>query len=107
MENGMDAIGFIGFGEAAHVLARGLNGAGAQVLAWDIDLDDPARHHRVKARARDAGIELTAGLTELAERCGVLLSTVVSSAAVVAAESAASHLGPRHPTSTSTPPRRP
>jgi 3-hydroxyisobutyrate dehydrogenase-like beta-hydroxyacid dehydrogenase len=96
MENGMDAIGFIGFGEAAHVLARGLNGAGAQVLAWDIDLDDPARHHRVKARARDAGIELTAGLTELAERCGVLLSTVVSSAAVVAAESAASHLGPRH-----------
>lgn len=92
----MEAIGFIGFGEAAHVLAKGLKGAGAQVFAWDIDLDDPTRRERVEARARDAGIDLASDLRDLIGRCGVLLSTVVSSAAVTAAENAAPHLGPRH-----------
>jgi len=92
----MEAIGFIGFGEAAHVLAKGLRDAGAQVFAWDIDLDDTARRHRVEARAGDAGVDLTTGLSDLAGRCDVLLSAVVSSAAVTAAESAAPQLERRH-----------
>lgn len=92
----MQAIGFIGFGEAAHVLSKSLRGAGAEVLAWDIDLDDPARRHRIDARGRDAGVRLAAGIADLAGRCDLLLSTVVSSAAIAAAESTAPHLGPRH-----------
>jgi 3-hydroxyisobutyrate dehydrogenase-like beta-hydroxyacid dehydrogenase len=96
MEGGAQTIGFIGFGEAAHVLAKGLTDAGARVLAWDIDLDDAVRRHRIEARARDAGTELTTGLTELAGQCSVLLSTVVSSAAAIAVESIAPHLAPRH-----------
>lgn len=92
----MEAIGFIGFGEAARVLAKGLSEAGAQVVAWDIDLDNPARRDRVETRARDAGVALASGLSDLAGRCDVLLSTVVSSAAVTAAKSASPHLGPRH-----------
>lgn len=92
----MEAIGFIGFGEAAHVLTKGLKGAGARVVAWDKDLDDPARLERVEARARDAGVDLASDMRDLARRCGVLLSTVVSSAAVAAAENAAPHLEPRH-----------
>ena len=92
----MRTIGFIGFGEAAHVLSKGMRGAAAEVLAWDIDLDDRTRRHRVEARAADAGVRLTAGLPELAGTCDVLLSAVVSSAAVAAAKATAPHLGPRH-----------
>ena len=93
----MDAIGFIGFGEVGRLLARGLADAGAPpVFAWDVELDDPARRDRVMARAAAAGATICASYDELARSAGLLISAVVSSAAVRAARNAAPHLGPQH-----------
>jgi 3-hydroxyisobutyrate dehydrogenase-like beta-hydroxyacid dehydrogenase len=93
----MVAIGFIGFGEVGRLFARGLADAGGPpVFAWDIELEDPARRDRVASRAKAAGATVCSGPAELARNAGLLVSVVVSSAAVSAARNLAPHVGPEH-----------
>ncbi|MFQ5995011.1 MAG: DUF1932 domain-containing protein [Acidiferrobacterales bacterium] len=90
-------IGFIGFGEAAYHIAKGLRTAGAPpIFAYDIARDDPARRSAIEARAADAEVGITESIEGLAKRVEVILSTVVSSSAVAAAEAAAPYLKRHH-----------
>ena len=52
-------IGFIGFGEAGHAIAKGLAGQGLATRAYDILVHDPAARAVVYQRAADAGTQLT------------------------------------------------
>ena len=93
----MPGIGFIGFGEAAHGIAKGLNGAGASPLfAYDVALHDPARRPGIEARAAEAGVTLAGSLEELSGQCGIVFSAVTSAVAVPVAEAAAAHLNGSH-----------
>lgn len=95
--SGAEAIGFLGFGEVGRLLTGGLVAEGAPaVMAYDIGLGDPTRRTRTLAWMREAGAGVCESPAELAARCPLILSAVVSSAAVPAAECMAQHLGSGH-----------
>ena len=90
-------IGFIGFGEAAFHIAKGLRGAGAPaLLGYDIHHRTPARGELIRSRASQAGAVLVDSPAELAGRCDVLLSLVTADRAAEAAHQNRPHLHPRH-----------
>jgi 3-hydroxyisobutyrate dehydrogenase-like beta-hydroxyacid dehydrogenase len=90
-------IGFVGFGEAAYNIARGLRGAGlAPIHAFDIHTHTPGRGEKVQQRASETAVILCESNAEIAAACGVLLSTVTADQAEVAAEQNAPHLTYRH-----------
>ena len=80
-------IGFIGFGEAASAIAKGLRSEGVgNIAAFDVQpIGD-----------RAAGVDVVDTPAELAARADVIFSAVVAKAAVAAAESVASDLAARH-----------
>jgi 3-hydroxyisobutyrate dehydrogenase-like beta-hydroxyacid dehydrogenase len=86
-------IGFIGLGEAGTVIAKGLRESGApRVLAYDVALENDEARVALERRAADAGVELRANLQSLVEESDTVISAVVCSEAVAAAEAAAPHL---------------
>lgn len=88
-------IGFIGFGEAARAIARGLRGAGAgPVLAYDLLLTRPDAAAPLAERAEAAGVELVDSPAALAARADVLFSAVVAGAAEAVGREVAPHLRP-------------
>ncbi|MBI4540865.1 MAG: NAD(P)-dependent oxidoreductase [Gemmatimonadetes bacterium] len=90
-------VGFIGFGEAASALARGLREEGLEELyAFDVLSRSPEGAGRVGARAESAGVELLDDLESLLGKVEVVFSAVVPRAAVDAAAGAAPHLGAGH-----------
>lgn len=90
-------IGFIGFGEAAFHIARGLRAAGAPAsFAFDIHWLTPGKCERIRDRARETGLELFESPAGLAARCDILLSLVTADRAVEAASQNRPNLGPRH-----------
>jgi 3-hydroxyisobutyrate dehydrogenase len=89
----MDAVGFIGFGEAGSTIARGLRSAGVERLfAYDIKVGDPL----IRDRAAQAETTLVDSSSDLAEAATILFSTVTSSSALDAANEAVGYLSPRH-----------
>jgi 3-hydroxyisobutyrate dehydrogenase-like beta-hydroxyacid dehydrogenase len=87
-----DSIGFVGFGEAAYHLAKGLKGAGIRdTFAYDIK-----RHPQMESRAAETGTHLCASNAELAAATGIIISAVTADQAVPAAEQTAPHLTDRH-----------
>lgn len=94
MEN---EIGFIGFGEAAFNIARGLRGAGvARIFAYDINAQTPRLGEKIRERAQASGTALIDSSESLARSSDVLLSTVTANAAAEAAEQTAPFLESRH-----------
>ena len=91
MESGL-RIGFVGFGEAAYHLAKGLRQPGiASITAFDIKVTE-----KVRGRARETQVRLLDTNQELAGSCDILMSAVTADQALTAAEQNAPHLTSRH-----------
>lgn len=92
----MPELGFIGFGEAAFHIAKGLGpglvGAGlGPVRAFDVMADDPKVGPLVRERAAGAGVTLVPSLPDLMAACDtVLCATSAKYALSIAKEAAAS-----------------
>ena len=85
-------LGFVGFGEAAFHLTKGLREAGLPLVsAYDIRPDE-----KVQSRARETGTQLAASSSELAEAADVIISAVTADQAVAAAEQTAPYLSSHH-----------
>jgi 3-hydroxyisobutyrate dehydrogenase-like beta-hydroxyacid dehydrogenase len=81
-------IGFVGFGEAAYHIAKGLE---LPVAAFDINVTN-----QVLDRALEAGARLVESNRELAESCDIMMSAVTANQAASAAEQNAPYLTARH-----------
>jgi 3-hydroxyisobutyrate dehydrogenase len=85
-------IGFVGFGEAAYHIAKGLRQPGiASITAFDINITS-----KVRQRAREAETRLVETNGELAQSCDILMSAVTADQALHAAEQNAPHLTAQH-----------
>ncbi|MBZ5580109.1 MAG: DUF1932 domain-containing protein [Acidobacteriia bacterium] len=90
-------IGFVGFGEAAYHLSRGLREAGLrEFVAYDIHTHTPERGAKIQRRAQETETRLVESNAELARAADWILSTVTSDQATVAAGQNAPHLSARH-----------
>ena len=79
-------IGFLGFGEAAYHITRGLIEAGVpRIAAFDIHRDTPGRSEKIRTRADSAGVPLLGSNAELASECELILSAVTADEALAAA----------------------
>ncbi len=81
-------IGFVGFGEAAYHIAKGLD---LSITAFDINVDE-----KMRKRACEAKTCLVASNRELAESCDIMLSAVTANQALNAAEQNAPYLTAAH-----------
>jgi len=85
-------IGFVGFGEAAYHIAKGLGQPGiASISAFDINVTD-----KLRQRARETETRLVENNRELAESCDIMLSAVTANQARNAAEQNAPYLTADH-----------
>ena len=90
------AVGFIGFGEAAFWIARGLRGEGvARIVAYDLHSSTPGRRELIRERAGEAGVPLLSRLSDLFPECDIVISAVTAAAARSVGREAAAHLQPR------------
>jgi len=85
-------VGFIGFGEAGHAIAKGLGGEGVQTRAYDVLSHEPEGNPALRARALDAGTTLLDGNAQMVPPCEIVFSVVVTSNCLAAAAEAAPHL---------------
>lgn len=97
----IENLGFVGFGEAAYHLAKGLRGAGvAHTFAYDINAhsgpNSKVPGERIQARARETGTELIESSAALAGAADVIFSAVTADQAVKASEQTAPYLTARH-----------
>ena len=90
-------LGFVGFGEAAFHLAKGLRGpALPRIQAYDIHTHTRGRGEKIQQRASEVEVVLCESNAQLAAECDVLLATVTASSALEAAEQNAPHLTDKH-----------
>jgi 3-hydroxyisobutyrate dehydrogenase-like beta-hydroxyacid dehydrogenase len=90
-------IGFVGFGEAAFHIAKGLREAGVDAIAaFDINMETPTLGPKIRERAREAEVRLVRSNAELAEGASIVVSAVTCDQAMRAAEQTQPHLTPRH-----------
>ena len=85
-------IGFIGFGEAGHAIAKGLAAQGLATRAYDILVHDDGARDAMYQRATDAGTTMFDTLAEMIPPCDVILSAVFTSNCLAAARNAAAHV---------------
>ena len=83
-------LGFVGFGEAAYNITKGLRAAGwPAIAAWDIHHQTPGRGEKIRARAAETGTRLMASNRDLAENCDWIFSAVTADQALTAAQQTA------------------
>jgi 3-hydroxyisobutyrate dehydrogenase len=83
------SFAFIGFGEAAQHVSRGLKGSGAgPIRTYDILFDSPAGD-RLRQRASEIGVTACASHREAAAGSDVVIAAVTASSALDAAKAAA------------------
>jgi 3-hydroxyisobutyrate dehydrogenase-like beta-hydroxyacid dehydrogenase len=88
-------IGFIGFGEVAYYLSRGLRKEGVeQILAYARSMAKPGYGEMIRHRAQEADVELAPTLEELVTRSEVVISAVYGHVALQVAEDAAHFIHP-------------
>ena len=88
----MQHLGFVGFGEAASHIAKGLRGEGVtRISAYDIKIDK-----KLETRARDTGVSLVESPGALCAAADVIISAVTADQAVPAAEQNAPDLTAKH-----------
>src|ERR1051326_372056 len=81
MENGL-SIGFVGFGEAAFHIAKGLQQPGiGRITAYDINTHTAGLGEKIRQRAQEIGIRLVDTNEELARAAEIILSTVTANQA--------------------------
>jgi 3-hydroxyisobutyrate dehydrogenase-like beta-hydroxyacid dehydrogenase len=89
-------IGFVGFGEAAFHITRGLRQQGlAGFVAFDIHTNTPGRGEKIRRRAEETGTRLVGSNAELAA-ADWIWSAVTSDQAAAAAAENTPYLGLRH-----------
>lgn len=91
----MNALGFMGFGEAAPAIAEGLAEAGLRNL-YSYDIAYEASPNLFAPRMARSGTKMTKDPAELASRCNLIFSLVTCTEAVPAAASIAAHLTSDH-----------
>ena len=72
-------LGFLGFGEAAYFMAKGLRDEGKKdIMTYDVLVSMPERkeHAVLMERAKDAGVELAVTLEELVNAVDCVISSV-------------------------------
>jgi len=90
-------IGFVGFGEAAFHITKGLRREGLrEFAAYDINTHTPGLGEKIRGRAEENEIRLVESNAELARECLWILSAVTSDQAAAAAQQTAPHLGETH-----------
>ncbi len=93
----IEAIGFVGFGEAAYYLSKGLREAGlSRTYSFDINSGSAKLGPKIRGRARETSTELLESNAALAAACGVILSAVTADQALAAAKQTAPYLSSRH-----------
>lgn len=91
------SIGFIGFGEAAYHIAKGLRGSGINsIFAYDLHTDNPGRGELIRKRADETAAQLVPSNALLSGLSDIVFSTVTANQASVAAEQTAPHLNSGH-----------
>jgi 3-hydroxyisobutyrate dehydrogenase-like beta-hydroxyacid dehydrogenase len=91
------AIGFVGFGEAAYHIAKGLRASGIEtIVAYDIHSETPGRGELIRKRAEETAVLLVPSNALLCDSSDIVFSTVTANQASAAAEQTAPHLKPRH-----------
>ena len=91
------SLGFVGFGEAAFHLAKGLREAGVKrTVAFDIHMHTPGLGEKIQARAQETRTALVEFSAALAASADVIISAVTADQAADAAEQTAPYLTPRH-----------
>jgi 3-hydroxyisobutyrate dehydrogenase-like beta-hydroxyacid dehydrogenase len=94
---GVESLGFVGFGEAAFHLAKGLREAGVRrTIAFDIHMHTPRLGEKIQARARETRTDLVEFSAAVAAGSPVIISAVTADQAADAAEQTAPYLTPRH-----------
>jgi 3-hydroxyisobutyrate dehydrogenase-like beta-hydroxyacid dehydrogenase len=93
----VEQLGFVGFGEAAFHLAKGLREASVKrTVAFDIHIHTPRLGDKIQARAKETGTALVEFSAALAASADVIISAVTADQAVDAAEQTAPYLTSRH-----------
>src|SRR5689334_5604459 len=93
----LERVGFVGFGEAAYHLAKGLRESGVRrTFAYDINRHTPHLDEKIQARAQETRTELVEFSAALADSADVIISAVTADQAAAAAEETAPYLNPRH-----------
>jgi 3-hydroxyisobutyrate dehydrogenase-like beta-hydroxyacid dehydrogenase len=95
--NDAPVIGFVGFGEAAFHIAKGLRQAGIKTIAaFDIHSDTPGRGELIRRRAEETATLLVPSNASLTAVADIIFSTVTANQARAAAEQTAPHLKSAH-----------
>jgi len=93
----IERLGFVGFGEAAFHLAKGLREAGVKrTFAYDVHTHTPRLGETIQARAQETRTELVEFSAALASSADVIISAVTADQAVPAAEQTAPYLTVQH-----------
>lgn len=91
------AFGFIGFGEAAFWIARGLRGEGiTRIFAYDLHTSTPGRGELIRERAAEAAVTLLPRLAAVPPESDIVISAVTAAAAGPVGQEAAQELKPHH-----------
>jgi 3-hydroxyisobutyrate dehydrogenase-like beta-hydroxyacid dehydrogenase len=91
--NNHPRIGFVGFGEAGFHIGGGLRGAGIDgIIAFDINTNTPGPGEKIRQRAAETGTRLFSSNAELTGAVDIVISTVTSDQALVAAQQTAPKL---------------
>src|SRR5262252_3773977 len=97
MDGAIEKVGFVGFGEAAYHIAKGLRGAGLdRVYAFDINAHAPGLGEKIRRRAGETQTQLVESNASLCQACDLIFSAVTADQALEAARQTAPHLGARH-----------
>ena len=92
LSNMVATLGFVGFGEAAYHLAKGLKQAGvAAIFAFDIHSNTPLRREKIRERASETGTQPMESNADLAAAADVVIAAVTADQATKAAEQTASY----------------
>jgi 3-hydroxyisobutyrate dehydrogenase-like beta-hydroxyacid dehydrogenase len=93
----VERLGFVGFGEAAFHLAKGLREAGVKrTIAFDIHMHTLGLGEKIQARAQETGTALVEFSAALAASADVIISAVTADQAMDAAQQTAPYLTARH-----------
>jgi 3-hydroxyisobutyrate dehydrogenase-like beta-hydroxyacid dehydrogenase len=93
----VERLGWIGFGEAASCITKGLKQAGLkEAFAFDIHTHSQKLGPKIRARASDTGTILLDSNVDLADKCDVIICAVTADQAQAAAAQTAAHLTARH-----------